>query len=135
MPQPPGYPVSLDGVADRLTHDEPDSRTVGVIVVAMSVDHQVRLTSPNPAGHGGAELSGARHPVSSRQHGESRRSGSQRTTALTAPAGNDGPPCAGPHPQPEAMDPGPAPVVRLEGALALGHGSRLLINVRSIPTR
>lgn len=49
------------------------------------------------------------------------RSGSQRTTALAAPPRHDGTTGTGTHTQPEAVDPGPAPVVRLEGALALGH--------------
>lgn len=56
------------------------------------------------------------------------RSGSQRAAALAAPAGHDGPPGAGTHPQPEAMHAGSAPVVRLEGPLALGHGVLLVIS-------
>ncbi len=50
------------------------------------------------------------------------RSGSQRATALAAPTGHDGPTGTGPHPQPETVNSCPTPVVRLEGALALGHG-------------
>ena len=62
------------------------------------------------------------HPVSSREHCRvTARSGSQRTTALAAPPRHDGAAGTGPHTQPEAVDPGPATVVRLEGALALGH--------------
>ena len=51
-----------------------------------------------------------------------RGSGSQRTTTLAAPLGHDRAPSARPHAQPETMNPRPAPVVRLEGPLALGHG-------------
>ncbi len=50
------------------------------------------------------------------------RSGSQRTAAFTAAGGHDGPTGPGAHAQPEAVDPGPPPIVRLEGPLTLGHG-------------
>src|SRR5271166_968820 len=53
-------------------------------------------------------------------------SGSQRTAALAAPARHDRPPCPGAHPQPEAVHAGSAPVVRLEGPLALCHDSLLV---------
>lgn len=71
---------------------------------------------------GVAELRRPCHPVMSREHCEvTGGSGSQRTTALAAPASNDGAAGTSTHPQTETVDPGPAPVVRLEGALALGH--------------
>ena len=50
------------------------------------------------------------------------RSGSQRATAFAAPASHDGTTRTGTHPQPESVNPGPAPIVWLEGALTLGHG-------------
>jgi hypothetical protein len=56
------------------------------------------------------------------------RSGRQRATALTAPVGHDRTPRAGPHPQAEAMHAGTAPVIRLEGPLALGHGVLLVVS-------
>lgn len=48
-------------------------------------------------------------------------SGSQRTTALATPARHNRTAGTGAHPQTEAVNPRPAPVVRLKGALALGH--------------
>jgi hypothetical protein len=56
------------------------------------------------------------------------RSGRQCAAALTAPAGHDGTPRTGPHPQAETMHAGSAPVVRLEGPLALGHGVLLVVS-------
>lgn len=50
-------------------------------------------------------------------------SSSQCVSALAAPTGDDRTPGAGAHPQPKAVHPSPAPVVRLEGPLALGHGT------------
>ena len=58
-----------------------------------------------------------------------RGSGSQRTTTLAAPARHDGAPGARTHAQTEAMDARPAPVVRLEGPLALGHGCLSLLRM------
>jgi hypothetical protein len=55
------------------------------------------------------------------------RSGSQRAAAFAPPAGDDRPPGAGAHPQAEAVHAGSAPVIRLEGPLALGHGVLLVI--------
>ena len=62
------------------------------------------------------------------------RSGRQRAAALTAPVGHDRTPCAGAHPQAEAMHAGSAPVIRLEGPLALGHGVLLVVS-RSKPSQ
>src|ERR1700753_1703933 len=53
--------------------------------------------------------------------------GSQPSTTLAPPAGNDRTPGAGTHPQAEAMHTSSAPVVRLEGPLALGHGILLVV--------
>ncbi|ALL56342.1 hypothetical protein B586_20240 [Mycobacterium haemophilum DSM 44634] len=55
------------------------------------------------------------------------KSSSQCAAALTAPVGHDRPASAGAHPQPEAMYAGSAPVIRLEGPLALGHGILLVV--------
>jgi hypothetical protein len=49
-------------------------------------------------------------------------SGSQRTAALAAAGRYDRPAGAGAHAQPKSVNPGPAPIVRLEGPFALGHG-------------
>ncbi len=55
-------------------------------------------------------------------------SGRQRATTLTAPAGHDGSPRPGTHPQSKTVDAGSAPVVRLKGPLALGHGVLLAVS-------
>src|ERR1700722_6328999 len=52
-------------------------------------------------------------------------SSSQRATALATPIRHDGPAGPGPHPQTEAVHAGTAPVIRLEGPLALCHDSLL----------
>jgi hypothetical protein len=62
------------------------------------------------------------------------RSGRQRAAALTAPVGHDRTPRAGPHPQAEAVHAGSAPVIRLEGPLALGHGVLLVVSRSSFPS-
>src|ERR1700757_4163896 len=51
---------------------------------------------------------------------------SQRAAAFAAPVRHDRPPRPGAHPQPEAVHAGTAPVVRLEGPLALCHDSLLV---------
>jgi hypothetical protein len=53
------------------------------------------------------------------------RSGRQLLPALAAPRGQNRPTGASPHSKPEAMGPRTAAVVRLKGALALGHFSVL----------
>jgi hypothetical protein len=53
--------------------------------------------------------------------------GSQPATPLAPPTGNDRTSGAGTHPKPEAVHTGSAPVVRLEGPLALGHGILLVV--------
>lgn len=50
------------------------------------------------------------------------KSGSQRAAALVAPPSDDRAAGAGAHPQTEPMHTCTAPIVRLEGPLALGHG-------------
>ncbi len=51
-------------------------------------------------------------------------SGRQLAATLEAPRSDDGAPGTGAHPQPEPVGPRAATVVRLERALALGHGCR-----------
>lgn len=60
------------------------------------------------------------------------RSGRQHTPAFTAAAGDDRTPGAGAHPQSETMHAGSAPVVGLEGPLALGHGVLLVVSGSSV---
>ena len=60
------------------------------------------------------------------------RSGRERPTPLTAPARHNRASGAGAHAQPEAMHAGSAPVVRLEGPLALGHDVLLVVSRISI---
>ena len=84
----------------------------------------IRLRGSHSVLDGVAEVRRPSHPVLSREHWSATRgSGSQFATALATPARDNGAACTGPHPQPETMDPGPTPVVRLKGALALGHDS------------
>ena len=54
--------------------------------------------------------------------------------AFAAAGGDDGPACTGAHAQPKTVNPGPAPVVRLEGPLALGHGY-ISSSCAALPTR
>lgn len=55
------------------------------------------------------------------------RSGRERAAALAAPTGHDRAPGTCAHPQAETMHAGSAPVIRLEGPLALGHDVLLVV--------
>jgi hypothetical protein len=55
------------------------------------------------------------------------RSGRECAATLAAPTGNDRTSGTGAHPQAEAMYTGSAPVIRLEGPLALGHDVLLVV--------
>ncbi len=123
MPQATGHSVPIHSAAHRLRHDETHARSgTGGDSASAGMHDKIRLRGSHSAFHGVAEVRRPCHPVSSREHWSATgESGSQRTAALAAAAGDDGAAGAGPHPQPETMDPGPTPVVRLEGALALGH--------------
>jgi hypothetical protein len=55
------------------------------------------------------------------------RSGRERAATLAAPTGHDRTPGTSAHPQAEAMHAGSAPVIRLEGPLALGHDVLLVV--------
>ena len=94
---------------------------------------EVGLHRPHPLIDGGTELRRPRHPVPRRKHRARPCVGSrsQRTAALATPTGHDGPTGPGPHPQPKAMHPRPAPVVGLKGPLALGHGCLSLLRMAS----
>ena len=123
MAQPTGHPVPIHRATHRFRHDETHARSgAGGDTASARMHDKIRLRGSHSAFHGVAEVRRPCHPVSSREHWSATgESGSQRTTALATPARDDGAAGAGPHPQPETMDPGPTPVVRLEGALALGH--------------
>jgi hypothetical protein len=55
------------------------------------------------------------------------RSGRERAATLAAPTGHDRASGTSAHPQAEAMHAGSAPVIRLEGPLALGHDVLLVV--------
>ncbi len=55
------------------------------------------------------------------------RSGRERAAALAAPTGYDRTPGTSAHPQAKTMHAGSAPVIRLEGPLALGHDVLLVV--------
>jgi hypothetical protein len=87
------------------------------------------------AGRPAAPLHRRREVVATGQAGGSRQqrrevsraeecSGRQFAATFAAARRHDGAPGAGPHAQPEPMSPRAATVVRLERALALGHGCR-----------
>lgn len=59
-----------------------------------------------------------------RKDPQQRRLGGQLASTPAAARRDDRPPGPGAHTQPEAVGPGPTTVVRLERALALGHGCR-----------
>jgi hypothetical protein len=83
---------------------------------------EIGLRGPHTVFDGVSEIRRPCHPVSSREHWRATvRSGGQRLAALAAPPRHDGTAGAGTHTQPETVHSGTAPVVRLEGALALGH--------------
>lgn len=121
VPETTGHAVSIHCPANGFRHDEtdPGGRLIGVPI---GVHHDIRLRSPHPVLDGVAELRRPGHPVARREHSARTSSGSQRATALAAPAGHDRAPGAGPHAQPETVNPGAPPVVWLERPLALGHG-------------
>jgi hypothetical protein len=76
------------------------------------------------------ELGGPLHPVARGEHlATAPESGRQLAAALTAPAGHDRAPRAGPHPETKPVHPRTTPVVGLESPLALGHGSISLLRM------
>jgi len=121
--QPPGQPVSFDGRTDRSRNDQPE---FGIAGCTPHIDDHVRLDGfPSPLDRC-LEIGRPSHPVTRGKHRRfTERSSSQRTTALAAPTRHDGAAGASPHAQPESVHAGTAPVVRLEGPLALCHDSLL----------
>jgi hypothetical protein len=109
-----------DGFGDHQT----DPRSFGVDVIAADMHDEIGLCSPHSMLDRRTKLGGPCHPVPRWEQGPDylTESGSQRATALVAPAGDDGAAGAGAHPQTETMHTCTAPVVGLEGPLALGHG-------------
>jgi hypothetical protein len=125
--QPARDPMAVDGRTDGLTDDQSYSRTRGLVAgtAAANVNDEVWLRCTHPAFDSHVKLGRPPHAVACRKHRPKTRrygSGRKRAAALTPPAGHDHTARAGPHAQPEAVYAGSAPVVRLEGPLALGHG-------------
>ena len=118
-----GYAMAVNCPTDGFGHDESHEwGRIRTFRSAGGVHDKIGLRCTHAEPDGVSEIRRPCHPVSSREHWcATRRSGSQRTTAFATPLRHDGTAGAGAHTQPEAMDPGPAPVVRLKGALALGH--------------
>lgn len=132
VPQPARHSMSLHCGTNRFRNHQPDLRAVFCPTVrTQGVHHQIGLHRAHPSAHRRPEVARPRHPVPRRKHRASSWIGlrRQRATALAAPVRHDGPAGPGPHPQPEAVHPCPAPVVRLESPLALGHGSISLLRL------
>ncbi len=128
MAQPALHPVPDHGTAHRATdHETHPRRRIGVAGPRQMHDYRA---ARRPA----APLHCRREVVATGQSGGSgqqrRRdpgagdSGRQLAATLEAPRSHDGAPGTGAHPQPEPVSPRAATVVRLERALALGHGCR-----------
>lgn len=130
MPQPARDPVTVHRRPHRLADDQPYPRAAIAMGAPAEVDDDVGLHQTRPAFDGRVELSRPPHTVACGKHRQNLtlRSGRQRAAALTAPVGHDRTPRTGPHAQAEAMHAGSAPVVRLEGPLALGHGVLLVVS-------
>lgn len=114
---------------DSFTHDEPEPRAAESNRLVRSghrsgMDHEIPPPDPAPLAHGEREVGVTAQTVRLRQHPEllNRRSGGQRSAALTATRRHDCPTCTGTHTKTEAVNPRAASVVRLERPLALGHG-------------
>lgn len=87
------------------------------------MDDDVGLHSAQPVFHRRIEFGGPPHAVACGKHRKTvQRSGRECAAALATPTGDDRTSSASAHAQTEAVHPGSAPVVRLEGPLALGHG-------------
>ena len=128
MAQPTLYPVPDHGAPHRATdHKTHPRRRLGI--AGPGQVHDDRATR-RPA----APLHCRREVVATGQSGGSGQqrstdprvgeSGRQLTATLATPRSNDGAPGTGAHAQAEPVSPRAATVVRLERALALGHGCR-----------
>ncbi len=100
------------GIADGMPHIDDHVRLDGSLSV---LDRRVKIGRPRHA------VTRGKH----RRHTGVAGSGSQRATALATPVRHDRPAGPGPHPQPETVHTGTAPVIRLERPLALCHDSLL----------
>jgi hypothetical protein len=127
MAQPPCHSVPLHRRSDGLRHDQPNAWAwFARLLTPLRMHNEIAFRSPHTRADRRSELRRPRHPVPRRKHRASyprAGSGRQRPPALTPPVRHDRAPSARPHPQPESMHPRSPAVVRLEGALALCHGS------------
>lgn len=141
MAQPPRDAVTLHRGADGFGDHEADPGPgLGGLLGPQGVHDEIGLHCAHPSADRGPELRRTRHAVPRRKHQrqlplevtwESRR---QLAPTLAPAVRDDRPACPGAHPQPEAMHARPAPVVRLEGPLALGHGCLLVASGTRSPT-
>jgi hypothetical protein len=131
MAQPPRHAVALNGRSHRLCHYQPDSRAaVGQLVASLRVHHEVASHGPHAVLDRRPELRRPGHPVPCRKHRRTRAdSGSQHPPALAPTIGYDRAPGASTHSKPKSVHPRSSAVIRLEGPLALGHGSNLLVRL------
>jgi hypothetical protein len=127
--QPALHAMPDHGTTDRPTDHEPHPRR------RIGVTGGRHMHDDGAAGRPAAPLHRRREVLATVQAGGSRQqrrrgfasgrlSGRQFAATLAAPRSHDGAPGPGPHAQPEPMSPRAATVVRLERALALGHGCR-----------
>ena len=130
MAQPSGQAVPLHGGPDRSRDNQSE---FGIADGMPHIDDHVRLDGSLSVLDRRIEIGRPRHAVTRgkhRRHTGIEGSGSQRATALAAPARHDRPAGPGSHPQPETVHAGTAPVVRLERPLALCHDSLLAASGR-----
>jgi hypothetical protein len=123
--QPPGQPMPLHGRSDRSRDNQSE---FGIAGGMPHIDDQIRLHGSLSTLDRRVEIGRPRHAVTRgkhRRHTGFEESGSQRTSALATPIRHNRPAGPGPHPQPETVHAGTAPVIRLEGPLALCHDSLL----------
>jgi hypothetical protein len=125
MAQPPREPMPLHGRPDRSRDNQSE---FGIASGMPHIDDHVRLDGSLSVLDRRVEIGRPRHAVTRgkhRRHTGVEGSGSQRATALAAPIRHDRPAGPGPHPQPESVHAGTAPVIRLKRPLALCHDSLL----------
>ena len=125
MAQSPGESVPLHGRPDRSRDNQSE---FGIADGMPHIDDHVRLDGSPSVLDRRVKIGRPRHAVTRgkhRRHTGVAGSGSQRATALATPIRHDRPAGPGPHPQPETVHTGTAPVIRLERPLALCHDSLL----------
>jgi hypothetical protein len=132
MAQPTRHPVAFHRRTDRLGDNQPDARPRAVALARPpNMNYDVGLHRAHPVLHRRVELGGPPHAVACGKHRQKpcrQKSGSYCATALAAPVGHDGTSGSGTHPQAEPVHTGSAPIIRLEGPLALGHGILLVVS-------